>query len=134
MNTVTRLSAVMLVAALAGGGPVHAQDDEPERDMNAEHCVRIASIKDISIVNDTTLIFRMRGGKYYRNDLPHRCLGLRRSDTLMYRASTGLLCNVDLITVLEDWGFGFSPGVSCGLGMFTPVTPEEAEDILKYDD
>ena len=134
MNTLIRLTAAALVAGLIVTGSVRAHDDEPERDMSTEHCVRISAIDDIKIVNDDTLIFRMRGGKYYRNDLPHRCPGLRRSDTLMYRASTGLLCNVDLITVLDDWGFGFSPGVSCGLGMFTPVTREEAEDILKYDD
>lgn len=127
---------ITLFALAAVAAPSYGQDEEgeAERDMDAEHCVRIIAIENIQIVNDDTLIFEMRGGKYFRNDLPHRCPGMRRSDTLMYRAATGMLCNVDIITVLDDWGFGFSPGVSCGLGMFTPVTKEEAEDIIKYDE
>lgn len=135
MKTKGILMSLALAAAMLAAGSTVAQEesDAPERDMDKKHCVRVVAIDNIDIVNDDTLIFKMRGGAYYRNDLPHRCPGMRRTDTLMYRASTGMLCNVDIITVLDDWGFGFSPGVSCGLGMFTPVTKEEAEDILKYD-
>lgn len=113
-----------------------AQDDtdeegRDERDMDAKQCVRISSVEEIEIVDAQTLIFHMRGDEVYRNDLPHKCPGLKYDDTLMYRSSVGQLCNVDIITVLDDWGFGFSPGVSCGLGMFHPITEQIAEELLQ---
>lgn len=111
--------------------PLTAQE-EGERNMDAVHCVSIRSIRDIQVVNDRTLVVRMQGGKVYRNDLPHRCPGLKRRDTLMYRSSIGQLCSLDVITVLEDWGgFGFRPGASCGLGMFEPITEEIAAELLE---
>jgi hypothetical protein len=124
------LAAALCLAAAHDG---LAQDDE-ERDMSAVQCLRVIDIDHIDIVDSETLIFRMRGGKVYRNDLPHRCPGLRRNDTLMYRTSVGRLCNVDIITVLEDWGFGFAPGASCGLGMFHPITEEIADELMKAGD
>lgn len=117
----------LLLAAAATGA------QQQERNMEAIHCVRVQSIADIDIVNSRTLIFRMRNGDVYRNDLPHRCPGLRRNDTLMYRTSVGQLCSVDIITVLRDWGFGFSPGASCGLGMFEPITAEIADEMLRSE-
>jgi hypothetical protein len=106
-------------------------DDAGERDLDSEHCVRINDIDRIDIVDADTLVFRMRGGKVYRNELPHRCPGLRSNDTLMYRSSAGRLCSVDVVTVLEDWGFGFAPGASCGLGMFEPITGQIADEMLR---
>lgn len=124
-----RIAGLLAVAlCLIGADDGRAQDDR-ERDMSAVQCLRVVDIDGIDIVNNQTLVFRMRGGDIYRNDLPHSCPGLRRNDTLMYRTSVGRLCNVDVITVLEDWGFGFSPGASCGLGMFHPITEEIADEL-----
>lgn len=47
----------------------------------------------------------------------------------MYRTSVGQLCDLDIITVLDDIGFGLTSGVSCGLGQFHPVTEAEARAI-----
>jgi hypothetical protein len=126
--------ALLLVTGIGSGGTSLAQDDAGEaneRDMDAEHCVRIADIDTIDIVDADTLIFRLRGDHVYRNDLPHRCPGLKTDDTLMYRSSLGRLCSVDVVTVLEDWGFGFAPGASCGLGMFHPITEQIADEMLR---
>lgn len=129
-----RIAGILAAAAfLVAADDASAQADE-ERDMSAVQCLRVVDIDGIDIVDSQTLIFRMRGGDVYRNDLPHRCPGLRRNDTLMYRTSVGRLCNVDVITVLEDWGFGFTPGASCGLGMFHPVTEEIADELMEARD
>jgi len=108
-----------------------AQDDAEERDLDAVQCIRLVDLQDVDIVDDETLIFRTRRGTVYRNDLPHRCPGLRTNDTLMYRSSAGSLCNVDVVTVLYNRGFGFWPGASCGLGMFHPITAEIADELLR---
>lgn len=132
-----KLSRLTLaVTLLAAAGAVLAQDEDEgeERDMSAVQCLRVVDIDGIDIVDQDTLVFRMRGGDVYQNDLPHRCPGLRRNDTLMYRTSVGRLCNVDVVTVLEDWGFGFSPGASCGLGMFHPITAEIADELMRAAD
>jgi hypothetical protein len=127
----------VLLLAVATAGPVSAQDnadetvDTGDRDLDAVQCIRISDIDDIDIVDSDTLIFRMRGNTVYRNDFPHRCPGLRTDDTLMYRSSVGRLCNIDIVTVLEDWGFGFAPGASCGLGMFHPITAQIADELLR---
>ena len=132
-----RLLALALVLSVAGIGTSVAQDDvnEPddaeERDLDSEHCVRINDIEKIDIVDADTLVFRMRRGKVYKNELPHRCPGLRSNDTLMYRSSVGQLCSVDVVTILEDWGFGFAPGASCGLGMFEPITAQIADEMVR---
>jgi hypothetical protein len=128
---------VLALALVLGIGTSVAQDDinEPddaeERDLDSEHCVRINDIEKIDIVDADTLVFRMRRGKVYRNELPHRCPGLRPNDTLMYRSSVGQLCSVDVVTVLENWGFGFAPGASCGLGMFEPITAQIADEMVR---
>lgn len=126
------LLGCLLVGAAAGTAP--AREEQGERDMEATHCVRIQGIEDIDIVNSGTLVFRMRGDEVYRNDLPHECPGLRPGDTLMYRSSVGQLCSVDIITVLEDRGFGFSPGASCGLGMFEPITEQIADEMVRAEE
>lgn len=120
-----KLAIPLVTLGMAAFTPLFADDVAQERDMDATHCVRISDIEDIDVVNDRTLVFRMRTGKSYRNDLPRVCPGLSRDDTLMYRSSIGQLCDIDIVTVLDDWGFGFSPGVSCGLGMFSPIDEEE---------
>lgn len=125
----------IVLGALATGASL-AQDEENEtesreRDMEAMHCIRIQGIDDIDIVDSDTMVFRMRGGEVYRNELPRECPGLRQDDTLMYRSSVGQLCSVDIVTVLEDWGFGFSPGASCGLGMFHPISEQIADELVQ---
>jgi hypothetical protein len=130
-------AVLFFLIGTGSAGPSLAQEDaaeQEERDPAAEHCVRINDIDDIEIVDADTLIFRLRGNTVYRNDLPHRCAGLRRNDTLMYRSSVGRLCSVDIVTVLEDWGFGFAPGASCGLGMFHPITEQIADEMLRAEE
>jgi hypothetical protein len=132
-----KLLGIAILAGAASGTASLAQEDAAEaqeRDLEEKHCVRINDIDDIVIVDADTLIFRMRGDTVFRNDLPHRCPGLRRNDTLMYRSSVGSLCSVDMVTVLEDWGFGFAPGASCGLGMFHPITEQIADEMLRAEE
>jgi Family of unknown function (DUF6491) len=132
-----RFGLLAIVLLLLSAGMAAAQDDdqdeEGERDMDSVQCVRISDIEGIDVVDSRTLVFRMRGDDVYENKLPFECPGLKRNDTLMYRASVGQLCNIDIVTVLEDWGFGFAPGPSCGLGMFNPITEEIADELMRQE-
>lgn len=85
------------------------------------NCINLAQIRNSQVRDNQTIDFMMAGGKIYRNELPQQCgsLGFERSFT--YSTSLTQLCNVDIITVLQNVGGGFQRGASCGLGQFTPV-------------
>lgn len=94
-------------------------------DREGESCVVTRAINSTDIIDDRTIIFEMRGGEYYLNNLAYECRGLRFARGFSYSVSTGRLCSVDTITVLRR-------GNSCGLGTFYPITEEEAE-LLKAE-
>ena len=80
-------------------------------------------------MNDSTILFYMKDGTIYANNLPHRCPDLKSRDRFMYRVALPQLCDVDFITVLETIGPGFVPGASCRLGMFRQNSNETANRI-----
>lgn len=88
------------------------------------HCLSLPRIKDSEVISKKYIVFRMRDGSAYVNVLKHACPGLTRHKAIMYRTSIGQLCDLDIITVLEDSGFGLTPGASCGLGSFEPIDEE----------
>ncbi len=137
-----RLAALLVLSAGSLAVAAEPEDflDDPDESLEAKRCVSLSRIQSTDVLDDRNIIFYMRGGDIYRNVLPHRCSGLRRRDAFMYRTSMSQLCNVDIITVLESVVVGFTPGASCGLGMFYPVTEaqvkglkEEVERARKLD-
>ena len=48
----------------------------------------------------------------------------------MYRVTLMQLCDSDVVTVLERWGFGgLTPMESCLLGAFSPIDPAAADAL-----
>lgn len=132
----TTLMAVTLFlsgAALAQNDAAAEADTDEEQstaesltfDREGESCVLTRAIDQTDIIDDRTIIFEMRGGDYYLNNLAHECRGLRFARGFAYSVTTGRLCSVDSITVLRR-------GNSCGLGTFYPITEEEVE-LLKAE-
>jgi hypothetical protein len=85
------------------------------------------------VLDDRTILFYMRGKRAYRNYLPRKCPGLEREERFMYETRSNRLCSVDTITVLEQWNARLTPGFSCRLGEFHPLTREEVEDLERID-
>jgi hypothetical protein len=83
-------------------------------------CVQVRQIRQTHVRSDKIIDFEMQGGKVFRNELPYSCPQLGFEERFSYRVSTGSLCSVDTITVLQNTG-GLSAGASCGLGRFQPV-------------
>ena len=108
--------------------PVYVLDEEDFAiDREGERCVNVRNIRDTDILDERTILFRMRGGDYFVNYLRHDCPGLAREERFSYRISGGRLCQVDMIRVIEQFGGFIQEGMSCGLGVFYPITEEEAE-------
>jgi hypothetical protein len=126
------LPAFALPWLLAGSAAVVA-DDEAAFDRTPRSCVQVQSIARTDILDDQTIIFYMRGKNIaYRNYLPKKCPGLKRSDRFGYQVTSGRLCNIDLITVLELSlfpGRSFDPGFTCRLGDFHPLSPADIESL-----
>jgi hypothetical protein len=85
-------------------------------------CVSISQIRSTQVRSDQVIDFEMQGGKVYRNTLPSSCPSLGFEQRFAYKTSISRLCSVDVITVLQSPGV--TPGPSCGLGKFVPVTLE----------
>jgi hypothetical protein len=121
-----RYALPLSLLIVTASGSISAGAQESDEMMN---CVSLSRVDHTEVVDDATLLFYMRGDEIYRNVLPHRCPGLDREQQFMYRVTTSQLCNVDVITVLDNLGGRFMPGASCGLGKFQPVSEEAAEEI-----
>ena len=85
------------------------------------NCVSLIQIRSTNVVDNSTIDFRMAGGKTYRNSLPYSCPGLKFEDRFSYRTSLSQLCNVDIVRVLHDYGGRLQEGAGCGLGKFQRV-------------
>jgi hypothetical protein len=125
----------LLAIAAAGSQPAFAQDevdeDAPSLDSVGERCVNTRRISRTKVVDDRTIIFYMRGGDTFVNILPRSCNGLRRENRFSYQAQSSRLCDIDGIVVLYQAGTTLRAGANCKLGLFHPITREDAKAIIE---
>ena len=105
-----------------------AQDDDSS-DAGGERCINIRRIRSTTIVDDNNILFYMSGSQVYHNILPRTCIGLSREGRFSYKTSASQLCDLDNINVLMAGARGMTPGRSCGLGRFHPISPEQADAL-----
>jgi hypothetical protein len=115
-----------LVLVLASGPAAPQRDDGADEERS---CINLREIDHTRVANQDTILFYMRGGEVYRNDLQTSCPNIDSEQRFMYRTTLNRLCDNDVVTVIDDVGFGFMPGASCGLGKFRPISEDEAEDL-----
>lgn len=123
------LSVAVLGCCLLGLSPAVVNAASEDDTASAERCIPLVRIDRTDVVDDYTILFYMRSKDVYVNRLKYRCPGLKNEHTFMYRTSMSQLCDLDVITVLYDYGFGFTPGASCGLGRFYPISRDEAKEL-----
>ena len=126
--------AVGVLPLLLSPAAAFAQDDDEPFDRTPKKCVRVTLIDQTQAVDDQNILFHMRGKAVYRNHLPRKCPRLEREGRIAYEVFGGQLCDTDTITVLEDSVFGLQRGVTCGLGEFVPLSPEEVEDLERDEE
>ncbi|AJP70812.1 hypothetical protein [Sphingomonas hengshuiensis] len=117
------LAASALLLAAAPGTAGQRRDTVPEATPAGKpvSCLRLTDVRESIVRDGQTIDFVTRGGKVYRNTLDGgKCPGLDFERRFLHKTSTGDLCSVDIITVLN--APGIQPGASCGLGPFQPVT------------
>ena len=96
-------------------------------------CLSLTRIDHTEVIDNRTIAFFMLNGDIYINRLDQACRNLDRGRPFSYRTSTSQLCSVDVITLLENFGAGLNPTISCGLGVFEPAD-EDLIEILRGDE
>jgi hypothetical protein len=116
------VSTLVALTIGASAGMSAKKEPAPVRAVGEPiRCVSLSQIRSTNVVDNSTIDFKMAGGKTYRNSLPYSCPGLKYEDRFSYRTSQSQLCNVDIVRVLHDYGGQLHEGVGCGLGKFQPV-------------
>ncbi|WP_339861173.1 DUF6491 family protein [Paremcibacter congregatus] len=118
------LTSVIAVAVMTSSG--FAKDDKEDKVAKAlekytktgkvENCVSLNRIDSTQVIDDSHILFKMKGKQAYLNKLPHRCARLGFEKSFSYKVHTSQLCKIDIITVFDSTG-GIQ-GPSCGLGKF----------------
>jgi hypothetical protein len=99
---------------------VHAEEVPAPK---AVSCINLRDIDSTTVKDNKTIIFKMHGKKYYRNDLTYACPSLGYEKAFSLRTSTSQLCSIDIIYVLENYGGTLQQGAACSLGKFVEFTP-----------
>lgn len=126
-NNGLKIKVLMCGAALsilAGNG--WADDSK----TGGKDCIQLTQVRETKAVDDQTILVFAGPNRVYKNQLPHKCMGLSRADSYMYKTSESRLCSLDVITVLNRFGGDFSKGPSCGLGTFELIDQKTADDLL----
>ncbi len=110
--------------------PSLADEEEEEKDENTVTCVNTTRIRSTKILDDSSILFYMRGKTDYHNILPRQCHGLAREGRFSYRVSSNNLCQHDSIQILYGGASGMRQGKSCRLGYFHEVNEEDIESLL----
>jgi hypothetical protein len=110
------------VCTLALGG-VRAQSGS-----SAVDCIPLQRVDRTEVLDNRSIVFHMRGREAFLNQLERDCPGLDREKRFMYEVRSAQLCNVDTISVLEDWDVGVATGFTCPLGRFQKVSEDELAD------
>jgi len=133
MMRLWRLSlAIALLALGCSPAATNPSAAEPGANLGAEptatkRCLPINRIYRSEIVDDSTILFHMRDGAIWKNELPNPCSGLRMQGGFGYTTPLDRLCDLDTIRVL---GGSFSV---CGLGRFEAYAPPEGVEANEFD-
>ena len=104
---------------------------DEEKDENARKCINTSVIRQTKIVDDSRILFYLRGKSIFHNVLPRKCNGLSREGRFSNKISSGSLCRHDTIRVLCRSGTGLQEGAGCGLGYFHEITEADVELMLE---
>ncbi len=129
MRSVKKFGAPVIgigCAALMFGAVATAESDHAEKILSkyektgeATNCLRLSMVRDSDPLDDYAILFEVRGGAVYLNELNGRCTGLERERRFSYRTPQAQICEGDIISVTDT--FGTFRG-SCSLGEFQKLT------------
>jgi hypothetical protein len=110
------MGAAMLALAGCSDDPAPT-DTQPAEVAGNGVCLQTSQIDHTDIVNDSAIVFFMKGGKAYMNTMRIPCPSLKMDDGFAYMNDVPEICSASqTIRVLRSGNF-------CELGQFTPFDP-----------
>ncbi|HEX4292954.1 MAG TPA: hypothetical protein VHZ29_02365 [Rhizomicrobium sp.] len=104
------------IAALAAVLTIGTSTIAPAVAQPAPICLQTSRIDHTTVVDPRTILFRMKDGKVYRNNLRNACIGLKFNGFSYVLRGTDELCgDAQAIRVLQT-------NETCLLGKFVPET------------
>ncbi len=97
----------------------------------SQRCINSRTIRRTNVVDDSNIVFQMRGSKTYLNTLLKPCKGLSDERRFTYGSYTRSLCEFDQIRILKDSSFGAYEGRACKLGRFRPLTQDDVAYLFE---
>lgn len=90
-----------------------------EKTGESVSCLSLPSVKDTDPLDDQAIMFEVRGGDVYLNELRGVCAGLGLNKRFSYKTTQNRICRGDIITVSDPVGNSIG---SCSLGEFEALT------------
>jgi len=123
--------AVLLTSVPSTRAPAD-EKEKPAKDLDrtAVDFVQVSSISPKTAIDSKTILFSMKGNKFFRVDLPGACPALTPGETqliFIYDNRSGKLAR---LCSHDSFGVYHRPGSGCELAKFNPVTPDEATQLL----
>lgn len=103
---------------------------EAEEYAEAARCLPTHAYRSVEVLDDQNVLFKGPGDRAWLNQLRHRCIGLRRNDTLRFNLRDNRVCDLDTFESVDTFFRMWTrTSATCSLGRFQPVTPEQVEAI-----
>lgn len=92
-----------------------------------EQCISRHRIREVKVVDEHHVTFKLGREQLYLVQFKHRCPGLRRNDPVVYESTNSMsVCRHDIIRSLLPFGFGDNRlGPPCHIPGFQQITPEQ---------
>ncbi len=126
MHSIKKLAVLAIAAAMLAPGAMAGNDRAAkmlagyEKTGDTMNCIRLSMVRDSDPLDDFAILFKIRGGAVYLNELNGRCTGLERQRRFSYTTPQAQICQGDIINVTDS--FGNFRG-SCSLGSFQQLSP-----------
>ncbi len=101
--------------------------DDDYRELS--NCVRLRSIDDVEVLDDTIVLFHGRRGELWLNRLSSRCLGLTPDMILNLTGYGGSICRLDRFRGRPRLGPLVPLTAECRLGSFETIDELRAEAL-----
>lgn len=67
-----------------------------------ERCVQRNDVKKMVVIDDTKILFKLRGNKFVLNTLDNQCMGLAMFRQFTFGVNTNRMCDSDVIQTRRD--------------------------------
>jgi len=97
---------------------------EGEKIGDTQQCIRLQYIDSTPVIDNSTILVKMKGGGFKRIDLVNKCSGLKIQGGFSHSTSINQLCTSDPLRVIEP------VGSTCLIDKIVTIDEAEAKVLL----